>query len=358
LIRFAPEDFWYEQLPLGNPFWASEFDIEEAGTVDEVWQRLGTLSRAAYIGNETDRASAAGLEVNPTQLTAHLDWHRTTKSPYEVQCIEEATVIAARAHVAARAAFQTGASELEIHQAYVQAAGVVDHELPYGTIVALDEKGATLHYEGKRQVRNGVVLLIDAGAQVRGYAADITRTMASPRCDSRFQALIAGMEKLELQLCDLVKPGLSYGELHHQGHLFIASLLKEADILHATPEEAVEKGLSRAFFPHGLGHHLGIQVHDVAGRQGAPDGTPAPPPPQHPTLRTTRTIDAGQVFTVEPGLYFIPMLLRPFRDSEHKARFNWTLIDKLTPCGGIRIEDNLLVTSSGHRNLTRPHLPN
>ena len=357
LIRFAPEDFWYEQLPLGNPFWAAEFDIEEAGTVDEVWQRLGTLSRAAYIGNETDRASAAGLEVNPTQLTAHLDWHRTTKSPYEVQCIEAATVIAARAHVAARAAFQAGASELEIHQAYVQAAGVVDHELPYGTIVALDEKGATLHYEGKRQVRNGAVLLIDAGAQVRGYAADITRTLAAPRCDSRFQALIAGMEKLELQLCDLVKPGLSYGDLHHQGHLFIAGLLKEADILHATPEEAVEKGLSRAFFPHGLGHHLGIQVHDVAGRQGAPDGTPAPPPPQHPTLRTTRTIEADQVFTVEPGLYFIPMLLRPFRDSEHKARFNWTLIDELTPCGGIRIEDNLLVTAAGHRNLTRPHLP-
>jgi Xaa-Pro dipeptidase len=358
LIRFAPEDFWYEQLPLGNPFWAAEFDIEEAGTIDEVWQLLGTLNRAAYIGNETDRAAAAGLEVNPAQLTAHLDWHRTTKSPYEVQCIEEATVIAARAHVAARAAFQTGASELEIHQAYVQAAGVVDHELPYGTIVALNEKGATLHYEGKRQVRDGAVLLIDAGAQVRGYAADITRTMAAPRCDSRFQALIAGMDKLELQLCDLVKPGLSYGDLHHQGHLLIAGLLQEADILRATPEEAVEKGLSRAFFPHGLGHHLGIQVHDVAGRQGAPDGTLAPPPPQHPTLRTTRTIEADQVFTVEPGLYFIPMLLRPFRENGHQARFNWTLIDELTPCGGIRIEDNLLVTTAGHRNLTRPHLPN
>ena len=138
LIRFAPEDFWYEQLPLGNPFWASEFDIEEAGTVDEVWQRLGALSRAAYIGNETDRASVAGLEVNPAPLTAQLDWHRTTKASYEVQCIEEATVIAARGHVAARSAFLSGASELEIHQAYVQAAGVVDHELPYGTIVALN----------------------------------------------------------------------------------------------------------------------------------------------------------------------------------------------------------------------------
>ena len=95
LIRYAPEDFWYEQVPLGSPFWASEFEIEEAGTVEEAWKRLGTLSRAAYIGNETDRAEAAGLELNPALLTAHLDWHRTTKSPYEVQCIEEATVIAA-----------------------------------------------------------------------------------------------------------------------------------------------------------------------------------------------------------------------------------------------------------------------
>lgn len=357
LIRFAPEDFWYEQLPLGNPFWASEFDLEEAGTVDEVWQRLGTPSQAAYIGNETDRAAVAGLEVNSGPLTARLDWHRATKSGYEVQCIEEATLIAARGHMAARVAFLGGGSELDIHHAYVQAVGVVDHELPYDTIVALNEKGATLHYQGKRPLRNGAVLLIDAGAQLRGYAADITRTVAAPRCNARFAALIKGMEAIELQLCDLVQPNLPYGDLHHQGHLLIAGLLQEAGLLQATPEEAVEKGLSRAFFPHGLGHHLGLQVHDVAGRQGAPDGTPTPPPPQHPTLRTTRIIEAGQVFTVEPGLYFIPMLLRPFRENEHSTRFNWKLIDELIPCGGIRIEDNLVVTAAGHRNLTRPHLP-
>ncbi len=357
LIRYAPEDFWYEQAPLGNPFWASEFELEEVGTVEDAWKRLGPLGRAAYIGNETDRAEAAGLELNPALLTAHLDWHRTTKSAYEVQCIEEATEIAARGHQAARTAFLGGASELEIHHAYIQAAGIVDHEMPYGSIVALDEKGATLHYEGKRKVKHGAVLLIDAGAQVRGYAADITRTLAAPRCDTRFAALIAGMERIELRLCDLVKPGLPYGDLHHQGHLLIAGLLKEAGILRVDPEEAVEKGLSRPFFPHGLGHHLGIQVHDVAGRQGAADGTPAPPPPQHPTLRTTRTIEAQQVFTVEPGLYFIPMLLRPFRENGQSAMFNWQLIDELTPCGGIRIEDNLLVTDTGHRNLTRPHLP-
>jgi Xaa-Pro dipeptidase len=358
LIRYAPEDFWYEQAPLDNPFWASAFEIEEVGTVEDVWQRLGTLKRAAYIGNETDRGEAAGLDLNPALLTAHLDWHRTTKSAYEVQSIEEATVIAARGHEAARTAFLAGGSELDIHHAYIQAAGIVDHEMPYGSIVALNEKGAILHYEGKRRMKNGAVLLIDAGAQVRGYAADITRTMAAPHCDARFASLIDGMEGIELKLCDLVKPGLAYGDLHHQGHLLIAGLLRDQGILRATPEESIEQGLSRPFFPHGLGHHLGIQVHDVAGRQGAPDGTPMPPPPQHPTLRTTRTIDEGQVFTVEPGLYFIPMLLRPFRENEHKAKFNWALIDELTPCGGIRIEDNLLVTPGGHRNLTRPHLPN
>ena len=358
LIRYAPEDFWYEQAPLGNPFWASDFDIEEAGTLDDIWKHLGTPARAAYIGNETNRAEVAGLEVNPAGLTAHLDWHRTTKSAYEVQCIEEATVLAARGHLAAKAAFLAGASELEIHHTYVQALGIVDHEMPYGSIVALNEKGATLHYEGKRSLKNGFVMLIDAGAQVRGYAADITRTVAAPHCDSRFAALVDGMEKLQLQLCAAVKPGMPYGDLHHQGHLLIAGLLKDQGLLKVDPEEAVDKGLSRPFFPHGLGHHLGIQVHDVAGKQGLPDGTLAPPPVQHPTLRTTRTIDAGQVFTVEPGLYFIPMLLRPFRENEHKAKFNWTLIDELTPCGGIRIEDNLLVTPTGHRNLTRPHLPN
>ncbi len=358
LIRYAPEDFWYEQAPLGDPFWATAFDLEEVGTVEDVWKRVGTLTRAAYIGNETDRAEAAGLEVNPALLTAHLDWHRTTKSAYEVTCIDEATVIAARGHRAARAAFLAGASELEIHYAYVQAAGIVDHEMPYGSIVALNEKGATLHYEGKRtSVRNGAVLLIDAGAQVRRYAADITRTLAAPHCDPRFAALIDGMVQIELDLCAMVKPQLPYGDLHHQGHLLIAGLLQAQGILKVSPDEAVADGLSRPFFPHGLGHHLGIQVHDVAGRQGAPDGTPTPPPPQHPFLRTTRTIEECQVFTVEPGLYFIPMLLRPFRENEFKGCFDWKLIDELTPCGGIRIEDNLLVTADGHRNLTRPHLP-
>ncbi len=362
LIRYAPEDFWYLQEPLGSPFWADAFDLVEAGTLDETWTLLGDCPKGAYLGNEGDRAVAAGLSVNPENLTKHLDWARSFKSDYELACMDEAQALGATGHRAAKAAFLSGASELEIHQAFVSAVGCVDEDLPYTTIVALNEMGAILHYHGKRKdVRKGAVLLLDAGAKYLGYASDITRTIAAPHCDPRFKALIDSMEKMQLELCAVVKPGLHYGEFHHQAHFKIADLLMEHGILRDTNrDEAVASGLTKPFFPHGLGHHLGLQVHDVAGKQLGPDGAPAPQPPEHPFLRTTRMIEAGQVFTVEPGLYFIPMLLRPFRNGEkreHGSKFNWNLIDALTPCGGIRIEDNVKVTASGCENLTRKYLP-
>ncbi len=363
LIRFAPEDFWYLQSPLGSPFWAGEFDLVECGTLDEVWAALGECPTGAYLGDEPGRAEAASLAVNPENTTKHLDWTRSFKTAFELAIMDEAQAMGARGHRAAKAAFLNGASELEIHFAYVQAVGCVDEDLPYTTIVALNEMGATLHYHGKRkEPRNGAVLLLDAGARLHNYASDITRTFTAPHCDARFKAILESMEKTQQELCSMVKPGLHYGEFHQQAHFKIADILLEHGLLQGTDRhEAVASGYTKPFFPHGLGHHLGIQVHDVAGKQLGPDGTPAPQPPEHPFLRTTRMIEEGNVFTVEPGLYFIPMLLRPFRTgdkAEHSSKFNWPLIDALTPCGGIRIEDNVLVTQTGHVNLTRKHLPN
>jgi Xaa-Pro dipeptidase len=356
LVRHAPEDYWYEQGGLTDPFWLGAFHFEEAGSVDAVWKALGRPMGAAYVGSEAERAVAAGLAPNPTALASRLDWVRSYKDDYEVRSVEEATVLGARGHRAAREAFAAGASELEIHQAYVRAVGCTDAELPYSTIVALDEKGATLHYESKRAVRGGRVLLLDAGAQVRRYACDITRTTTGPGCDARFAEIVHGVDALEQELAAATTPGRPYLDVHMDAHRGVARILCGLGILRVSPEEAFSRGLTHPFFPHGIGHHLGIQVHDVAGRQADPAGTPAPPPKEHPYLRNTRPIEPGHLFTIEPGIYFIPMLLRPFRTGEHAAAFDWDAIDALTPLGGVRVEDNVLVTASGPRNLTREPL--
>ncbi|MCY3731473.1 MAG: M24 family metallopeptidase, partial [Rhodospirillaceae bacterium] len=106
----------------------------------------------------------------------------------------------------------------------------------------------------------------------------------------------------------------------------------------------------------GLGHILGLQVHDAGGRLSAPDGGVAAPPPEHPFLRLTRTLQPGFVVTVEPGLYFIPPLLEPLRNGPLARAVHWRNVDALTPYGGIRIEDDVLVTDAGSRNLSRAAL--
>ncbi len=357
LVRYAPEDYWYEQGGVTDPFWLDAFELVEAGTLEAVWKALPPAPGAAYVGNEAERAAAADLRANPGPLVARLDWLRSYKDEYEVRCLEEATAVGARAHRAAREAFAAGGSELEIHRAFVGAAGTTETQLPYTTIVALDEKAATLHYERKRSTRGGSVLLLDAGVASRGYACDITRTTTGSGCDPRFVALVAQVDALERELAQAATPGRPYLDLHLQAHHGVARALRQVGVLRVSAEEALAKGLTHPFFPHGIGHHLGIQVHDVAGRQADPAGTPAPPPKQHPYLRNTRTIEAGQVFTIEPGIYFIPMLLRPVRGGPLGSAVDWALVEALTPLGGVRVEDNVVVTAAGPRNLTREVLP-
>jgi len=356
LVRHAPEDYWYEQGGVTDPFWVEAFALEEAGSVEAAWSALGHPANAAYVGNELDRAAAAGLAVNPPALTSRIDWVRSYKDAYEVACLEEATVLGARGHRAAREAFAAGGSELEIHQAFVRAVGCPDAELPYTTIVALDEKGATLHYESKRPVRDGRVLLLDAGAAQRRYACDITRTTTARGCDPRFVELVRAVDALERELAAAATAGRPYLDVHLDAHRGVARILTGLRLLRVSAEEALARGLTHPFFPHGIGHHLGIQVHDVAGRQKDASGTPLPPPKEHPYLRNTRTIEPGHVFTIEPGIYFIPMLLRPFRSSPHASAFDWDAVDALVPLGGVRVEDNVVVTDEGPRNLTREHL--
>ena len=168
--------------------------------------------------------------------------------------------------------------------------------------------------------------------------------------------MIASIEALQQRICAEVRPGVDFVVLHAFAHRQVAAVLREHELVKCSADEAVSTGITRAFLPHGLGHLLGLQVHDVGGHLKDPEGNKAPPPREHPHLRNTRTIEPRHVFTVEPGLYFIEMLLRPFRSGDLSTRFHWKLIDELSPLGGIRIEDNVVVLESGHRNLTRAYL--
>lgn len=364
ILRVTPRDYWYAPPAPAPDFVREAFEIVDVETPEEAWKEASAIpfnSRAAFVGPEEPTARAKGFPgaaLNPKGLVARLDWERSYKTPYEVATLSEASAKAAMGFRAAEAAFRSGASEIEIHHAYVAAVGDPDDALPYTTIIALDERAATLHYHAKRghEAAPGTVFLIDAGASVRMYGSDITRTYVSGKSDPVFRKLLDGMKALQKTLADAARPGRPYVDLHREAHRRIGALLAETGVLKVSLDEVLERKLTLPFFPHGLGHFLGVQVHDVAGRQASRDGAAAPPPEDFPTLRTTRTIETRMVFTIEPGLYFIPMLLEPYRAGRTTDAFNWPLIDRLTACGGIRIEDDVLVEADRTRNLTREFL--
>jgi Xaa-Pro dipeptidase len=139
---------------------------------------------------------------------------------------------------------------------------------------------------------------------------------------------------------------MPYEDLHDDTHRLLAVALRELGIGRGSVDELIEKGVTRALFPHGLGHSLGVCVHDVGMK-------PRPPRPDNKFLRNTSVIEVGQVFTIEPGVYVIDPLLKPLQSDARRDLLDWAAIADLRTFGGIRIEDNVLVEKSGTRNLTR-----
>jgi len=362
LVQVVPRDFWYEAPAAVDHPYAGILEVVQVSTPEEARAQLGGVSGCAYVGNDPQVAATLGIPaaaVEPATLVAPLDWGRAIKTTYEVECVREAGRMAAPGHAAVRHGLAARRSERELHMDYLNACGILESDCPYGNIIAWDDRAATLHYETKRATRPdpGHVLLIDAGAAYLGYASDITRTYVLDGVHPVFRALLDGMETMQRDLVRMVAPGVPYVRIHEATHRGVAKLLCAAGILKTTAEEAFTRGLTRPFFPHGVGHHLGLQVHDVGGKQVTPRGDRVDSPQNHPFLRTTRDLAPGHIVTIEPGLYFIPMLLEPFRHSPDAAAFDWKLIDALMPCGGIRIEDDVLVTATGYEDLTRPFIP-
>lgn len=351
LYLYAPTDFWHLPAHLPEEPWVTEFDVHLCS--DKTLPPL--TSRTAIIGDTKQlpphSLQTLNADIQPQTIVEALDELRLFKTPYEIACIREANRLAMKGHNAAKAAFEDASAELDIQLAYLSASRQRESAVPYQNIIGLNNHAGVLHYQfyDHDAPQQRYSLLVDAGSRYRGYCADITRTYAGADAPVVFGELVLAMEALKDELVQSVAPGVSFLTLHEKMHQRLADILVAHNIFNGSTEQAVSEGVTRAFCPHGLGHSLGLQVHDVAGLRH-PDGTPAPPPKQHPALRLTRTLYPSMIITIEPGLYFISMLLAPFRNTE--LPLNWELIDQLSPCGGIRIEDNVAVTEDGFINLT------
>ncbi len=165
--------------------------------------------------------------------------------------------------------------------------------------------------------------------------------------------MVRAVDAMQLRLVDMVKPGVDYKQIHLATHLETAKILADFGLITCSPESAVETRVSSAFFPHGVGHLLGLQVHDVGGFMADASGTTIPKPEGHPYLRLTRVIEKNMVFTIEPGIYFIDSLLDEVKKGPHASAVSWERVADFHRYGGIRIEDDVMVTETGVENFTR-----
>jgi Xaa-Pro dipeptidase len=356
-FHFDVVDFWEAPpAPESDHFWPS-FDVESVASPERIKELLPRGKRVAFIGEDRADAAAWGFEdrdVCPPALLAALDALRIRKTGYELVCLREANRRAALGHAAVAKAFREGDhSELQLHLIYLEATAQDDPETPYKNIVALGEHAATLHHVGySRRAAGAQSLLLDAGARCLGYDSDITRTYVKGKGADvdAFAALIDGMERLQQETCRRVALGLPYERLHNESHELLAPLLRDVGIARGSDDELVARGITRKFLPHGLGHSLGLQTHDVGCRSVQPEE-------RNPWLRNTTRIAEGQVFTIEPGCYFITSLLQELRASDSGSLVDWRMVDALKPFGGVRIEDDVTVERAGIVNFTRDYLP-
>lgn len=347
LVRTIVDDFWETVAPPeSNHFWPC-FELVEvqAGQAGDALPG----GRVAVITRDPD-TSPPGT-VNPPGLLAALDALRTRKTAYEIECLADASRRGARGHRRIAELFHSGTpSELELHLAYLAASEQDDLWAPYKGIVALGNHAAVLHFIAytRERVAGDTSLLVDAGARCLGYGSDITRThvRGDGTAARRFRALLDRMEALQQEIIRRIRPGLPYEELHDEAHRLLAGALCELGIGRGSAEALVDRGVTRALFPHGLGHSLGVTVHDVGMKPHAPR-------PENRFLRNTSVIEPGQVFTIEPGIYVIDALLAPLQADDRRDLVDWDAIAELRPFGGIRIEDNIVVEARGTRNLTR-----
>jgi Xaa-Pro aminopeptidase len=356
VLAFDPHEGWVDFVA---PVTRDERLWEGAAADEPEWVPVAEL--AAWLERRRGRpvarlgaavpqvASAAQLEADLRYGLNHVRRQKDAVELARMRAAEQAT----RAGFAQVAPLiEPGRSErelqIELEAAFFRAGADF---LAFDTIVGSGPNSAVLHFPPKsRRFADGELILIDAGAEYRGYASDITRTYsASRRFTPEQQDLYAIVAGASVHATERCTPGTEWRDVHRTAALVIAEGLVELGLLRGEPESLVERGAQALFFPHGVGHMVGLGVRDAGevlrGRE--------PPKDDFPRLRVDLPLLPGHVFTVEPGIYFVPALLNdPDLRQRHRDAVDWERAEAMLGFGGIRIENNVLITDAGNEVLT------
>jgi len=278
---------------------------------------------------------------------------RVFKTDWELDQMRESARVNNIAHTEVLKALKPGQYEYELKAVfdYHQIRNGLTQDA-YNGIFASGNNSAILHYvENNQKVKDGDLFLIDAGYEYRGYASDYTRTYpANGKFSAPQAAIYEAVLEAQKQVIEAAEPEVQMEDLHIQAARIMMQGLKDYGLLKGSIDDLMENDVFALFFPHGLGHFLGLDTHDVGGY---PKGVERIDRPGIKYLRTRRNLQPGMVITIEPGIYFIPALLKPALEDTEKSQFlNGSKLKEMFDFGGVRIEDNLIITDDGYENLT------
>ena len=291
--------------------------------------------------------------VDSDSLTDAITYCRVIKTPWELDQLREASRINNTAHREVMKHLEPGKFEYEMK-------AVFDHhnirrgltQDAYNGIFASGKNSAILHYvDNDDLIGKDDLFLIDAGFEYMGYASDFTRTYPAA---GQYNSMQADLYNIVLdaqkKTIDAVQPEVQMEDLHMLAARTIMEGLKDVGLVKGNVDDLIDMDIFALFFPHGLGHFLGLDTHDVGGY---PKGVDRIDRPGLKFLRVRRNLESGMVLTIEPGLYFVPALLEPALENSKQSQYlDEERLRELFEFGGIRIEDNIIVTDSGSENMT------
>ncbi len=355
VLAFDPDDGWFDFVPRATPvelLWSGAPADDDGIPVEELPAWLGARKGAAVacLG-----APIGGVQSDPeleADVRYGLNRVRRVKDEVELERMRAAERATRAGFVRAVELIASGRTErdlrIEIEAEFFRSGA---DAVAYETIVAGGPNSAVLHFSPTlRPFEAGDLVLIDAGADVRGYACDVTRTYPASGAFTPEQEALHGVVSASCSAAiERCSPGAEWLDVHRAAAAVIAEGLVDFGLLRGEAATLVESGAVSLFFPHGIGHMVGLGIRDAGevlrGRTGTAPGLPV--------IRVDLPLEPGHCVTVEPGVYFVPALLRDEeRRRQHRDSVNWDRVDDLLGFGGIRIEHNVLVTEDGRDVLT------